>query len=132
MTTPAIQVLLFGDGLGVDVCSVDCGVLELEEATLVEPVAMLEEVTLPEVVAMLEEATLSEVVAMLKDVGTADVAPMDDWTATVLDAFTRPLIWNPGDEICCAYGSAESKKVKRNTQKSFAENASEAMFTFQS
>ena len=94
--------------------------LELEEATLVEPVAMLEEVT------------LSEVVAMLKDVGTADVAPMDDWTATVLDAFTRPLIWNPGDEICCAYGSAESKKVKRNTQKSFTENASEAMFTFQS
>lgn len=55
-----------------------------------------------------------------------------DCIATVLEAFIRPLILNPGDEICWVYGSTESKKVKRNTQKAFSENAVEAMFTFQS
>ena len=44
MTTPAIQVLLLDGGSGVDVCPVDCGVLELEEETGVEVVAMLEDV----------------------------------------------------------------------------------------
>jgi hypothetical protein len=52
-TTPEIQVLLFDDELGVDVCSVECGVLAPDDATLVN------------------------VVAMLEDTGTADVAPMD-------------------------------------------------------
>ena len=51
-TTPEIQVLLFDDGLGVDVCSVDCGVLELEETTLVEVAAMLEDVGTADGVSM--------------------------------------------------------------------------------
>jgi hypothetical protein len=122
--TPAIQVLLFDDGLGGGVRFVGCGVY------------------------VLDEALLEEVVAMLEEVGTADVAPVHtlaqeyrvqsighlllDRLVTVLEAFTRPLILNPGDDICCVYGSVESKKVKRNTQKSSAENAVEAMLTFQS
>ena len=43
ITTPEIQVLLLDGGLGVDVCSVGCGVLELEEEIGVEVVAMLED-----------------------------------------------------------------------------------------
>jgi hypothetical protein len=40
-TTPAIQVLLFADKLEGGVWSVDCGAFELDEALLVEVVAIL-------------------------------------------------------------------------------------------
>jgi hypothetical protein len=52
MTTPAIQVLLFDGGLGVDGCSVGRGVLEVEEEELeigVEAVATLEDVVTADV-----------------------------------------------------------------------------------
>jgi hypothetical protein len=55
MTTPAIQVLLFDGGLGVDGCSVGRDVLEVEEEELEIEV---------------------EAVATLEDVGTADVEPV--------------------------------------------------------
>lgn len=63
-TTPEIQVLFFDDGIGVDVRSVDCGVLGLEEMTLVE------------------------VVAMLEDVGTAEAVPMDTFSTKTLVFFS--------------------------------------------
>lgn len=59
--------MLLDDGLGVDVCGVGCGALELEEATLLVLVAVL-----------------VEVVAMLEDVGTADVVPMDAVSTQIL------------------------------------------------
>jgi hypothetical protein len=50
-TTPEIQVLLFEDESGLSGCSVDCGILKLDEEPLVEVVAMLEDVCAEDVVA---------------------------------------------------------------------------------
>lgn len=122
---PANQALLFDEVVGGGVCEVGCDVLELDGVAL------------------------GDVVPVLDDVGRADVVPMVtisrkalnliklinlllDRTTAVLDAFTKPLILNPGDEICCVYGSEESKKVKRKTNQSWPENASEAIPTVQS
>ena len=67
---------LFDGELGVDVCSVDCGVLELEEATLVE------------------------VVAMLEAVGTADVAPMDAFSTKTLGFDNLETYYSTGLRLC--------------------------------
>lgn len=74
-TTPAIQLLLFGDELGVD-CPVDCGVLDLEEATLVK------------------------VVAMLDDIGTADVAPMNAFSTKTLALDGLGTYYSTGLRLC--------------------------------
>jgi len=131
-TTPAIQVLSFDDDAATGVCPVGKGASELELKLELE----------------LEEALPAEVVARLVDDEIADAEPSDEFSVTtqvqqtidllldgtrvVLRVFTGPLIWKPGDEICCAYGSAESKYVKRKTQNALDENSVEAMFTFQS
>lgn len=75
-TTPEIQALLFDDELGADACAVDCGVLELEETTLVE------------------------VVAMLEDVGAADVTPMDAFSTKILGLDSSQTYYLTGLRVC--------------------------------
>ncbi|KAJ4412399.1 hypothetical protein N0V91_000872 [Didymella pomorum] len=97
-TTPAIQVLSPEDDSTAGVRSVGSGAAELE----------LE--------VELEEAALVEEAATLMDDEAADAEPRDEFSeitqacqaeislldcaAVVLNAFTRPPIWKPGDEIC--------------------------------
>ncbi|KAF3034851.1 hypothetical protein E8E11_003726 [Didymella keratinophila] len=118
-TTPAIQVCPSDDDAAAGVCPGGSGELELE------------------IELELEEAALTEVVPRLVDEERADVEPTDEFSLTtqarqtidllldgiavVLKVSTRQLIWKPGDEICCAYGSAESRYVKRKTQNAFDE-----------
>lgn len=102
-----VPVLPFDDESAAGVCTVSRDALELE--------LELE----------LEETAPAEVVARLVDDETADAEPTKKFSmitqvrqavglllegaAVALKAFTRPLIWKPGDETCCAYGSARSK-----------------------
>jgi hypothetical protein len=83
-TTPEIQVLLFNEEIGVDICCVGCGVLELKEATV------------PEVVAPLEVAT---VVAILDDVGTADVAPMNTFSTKIVGYDSLGSYYSTGPQL---------------------------------
>lgn len=75
-TTPAIQVLLFDGGLGVDDCSVDCGVLGLDGVTL------------------------AELVEMLENVGVADVAPMEAISTKTLISFSLETYYWTGTRQC--------------------------------
>jgi hypothetical protein len=79
MTTPAIQVLLFDGGLGVDGCSVGRGVLEVEEEELEIRV---------------------EAVATLENVGTADVEPVYVLSIDILGFDSLKTYCSTGLKLC--------------------------------
>lgn len=61
-TTPEIQILLLDVGLGITVCSVGCGVLDVEDAALMKVAARLED----------------------DDTVCADIIPVDLFSTTIL------------------------------------------------
>lgn len=106
-TTPATQTLLFDAGLVSVVCSVAFGVLEVDDAALVALVGtVLEEPKLEDVLTLDADFRGQRKPTPAHWVGDL---PLLDCVGAVLSAFTRPLILNPGDDICCEYGSSESK-----------------------
>lgn len=83
MTTPEIQMLLFDDGIGVDVCDVGCDAPGFEKSTLV-------------VLVM----TLAGVVTMLEDVVITDMAPEDVFSIIRLELDVLKTYYWTEQKVC--------------------------------